>query len=167
MNLTVVFELNGDPVTAEVRPAARLVDLLRDVLGCTGTKIGCEEGECGACTVVVDDKPVNSCLYLAADIDGRNVVTIEGSGEEERLDDIKRVFVEHGAVQCGFCTPGMIMRTYAFLREFDAPTEDDIRRSIEGNICRCTGYFKILDAIRELACGRAAAGVAPVGGDDR
>lgn len=164
MNLTVAFELNGEPVTAEVRPSTRLVDVLRDVFGNTGTKIGCEEGECGACTVVVDDKPVNSCLYLAADVDGRNVVTIEGSGEEGRLDDIKRVFVEHGAVQCGFCTPGMIMCTYAFLRDFDAPTEDDMRRSIEGNICRCTGYIKIIDAIREL---RDARRPTPVGGGGR
>jgi carbon-monoxide dehydrogenase small subunit len=150
------FELNGQRVSADISPAARLVDVLRDIFGLTGTKVGCEEGECGACTVVVDGMAVNSCLYLAADVEGKQVVTIEGVEEDALLEEVSKVFVASGAVQCGFCTPGMIMRTYAFLRENADPSEEDILRSIEGNICRCTGYVKIVEAIRTLAAGRVA-----------
>jgi aerobic-type carbon monoxide dehydrogenase small subunit (CoxS/CutS family) len=156
--MRVRFTLNGESASAEIAPAARLVDLLRGVFGLTGTKVGCEEGECGACTVVVDGVAVNSCLYLAADIEGRQVVTIEGVDRNEELSEVARVFVASGAVQCGFCTPGMIMRAYAFLQENGDPTEAEIRRSIEGNICRCTGFVKIVDAIRTLAQGRRATG---------
>jgi carbon-monoxide dehydrogenase small subunit len=151
----VRFRLNGEPVAETVPPGLRLVDLLRDRLGLTGTKIGCEEGECGACTVVVDGKAVNSCLVLAAEVDSCDVITIEGLQANGDLHPIHRAFVEAGAVQCGFCTPGMIMRTYAFLQECPDPTEDEIRRSIEGNLCRCTGYVKILEAIRRLVQERA------------
>jgi carbon-monoxide dehydrogenase small subunit len=154
----VHFTLNGEEVNADVAPATRLVDLLRDAFELTGTKVGCEEGECGACTVIVDGEAINSCLYLAADVEGKEVVTIEGLGDDGVLDDVERVFVESGAVQCGFCTPGMIMRTYAFLRENESPSEQDIRRSVEGNICRCTGYVKIIDAIKTLVAARIGAG---------
>jgi carbon-monoxide dehydrogenase small subunit len=153
----VRFTLNGDEVNANVVPATRLVDLLRDVFELTGTKVGCEEGECGACTVIVNGEAIDSCLYLAADVEGKEVVTIEGLGGDGVLDEVERVFVESGAVQCGFCTPGMIMRTYAFIRENENPSEEDIRRSIEGNICRCTGYVKILDAIKTLVAARIGA----------
>jgi len=154
----VHFTLNGEEVNADVAPATRLVDLLRDAFELTGTKVGCEEGECGACTVIVDGEAINSCLYLAADVEGKEVVTIEGLGDDGVLDEVERVFVESGAVQCGFCTPGMIMRTYAFLRENESPSEQDIRRSVEGNICRCTGYVKIIDAIKTLVAARIGAG---------
>lgn len=145
------FELNGEDVSLSVPPGLRLVDLLRDRLGLKGTKVGCEEGECGACTVVVDGAAVNSCITLAADVDGCEVITIEGLRGDGGLHPIEQAFVEAGAVQCGFCTPGMVMRTYAFLKENPSPGEQDIRRSIEGNVCRCTGYVKILDAVRRLA----------------
>jgi carbon-monoxide dehydrogenase small subunit len=154
--MIVRFELNGENASADIGPAARLVDVLRDVFGMTGTKVGCEEGECGACTVVVDGVAVNSCLHLAADVEGKRVVTIEGLEQNGVLDEVSKVFVASGAVQCGFCTPGMIMRIYAFLRENADPTEEEIKRSIEGNICRCTGYVKILDAIRTLATSQVA-----------
>jgi carbon-monoxide dehydrogenase small subunit len=154
----VRFTLNGEAVSTDIAPATRLVDLLRDEFELTGTKVGCEEGECGACTVLVDGEAINSCLYLAADVEGKPVVTIEGLAGEGGLDDVERAFVESGAVQCGFCTPGMIMRTYAFLRENADPSEEEIRRSIEGNICRCTGYVKILEAIRSLAASRSGGG---------
>jgi carbon-monoxide dehydrogenase small subunit len=153
--MNVQFKLNGECASADIAPAARLVDVLREDFGLTGTKVGCEEGECGACTVVVDGVAVNSCLYLAADVDGKQVVTIEGLQENGGLGEVERVFVDSGAVQCGFCTPGMIMRIYAFLQENTDPSDDDIKRSIEGNICRCTGYVKIVDAIRTLAAGQS------------
>ena len=154
--MMVQFILNGENESVDITPAARLVDVLRDGFGLTGTKVGCEEGECGACTVVVDGEAVNSCLYLAADAEGKQVVTIEGLERNGLLGEVERVFVESGAVQCGFCTPGMIMRIYAFLQENPDPDEEQIKRSIEGNICRCTGYVKIVDAIRTLAAGRVA-----------
>ena len=149
MNVDLI--LNGEKVSAQIDPATRLVDLLRETFEFTGTKVGCEEGECGACTVLVNGVAVNSCLYLAADADGTEVLTIEGLGAKGEVDQVIKTFVESGAVQCGFCTPGMIMRAYAFLKENDSPTKEEIKRSIEGNICRCTGYVKIIDAIETLA----------------
>ena len=155
--MTVRFTLNGDSVSANIAPVARLVDVLRNVFGLTGTKTGCGEGECGACTVIVDGVAVNSCLYLAAEVEGKSVVTIEGVQGDPLLQQVSKAFVAAGAVQCGFCTPGMIMRTYAFLQEHDDPSEQEIRRSIEGNICRCTGYVKILEAIRTLIADQSRA----------
>jgi len=144
--------VNGEPVKAAVRPAERLVDLLRDRLDLKGTKTSCGEGECGACTVLVDDVAVNSCLYPAAEAHGRSVTTIEGlKGENGGLHPAVAAFVELGAVQCGFCTPGMVLRAWSFVQENPNPTEDEIRRSVEGNICRCTGYVKIVEAIQRLA----------------
>ncbi len=143
--------INGELVKARVQPAERLVDLLRERLGLKGTKTGCEEGDCGACTVLVDGVAVNSCLFPAVEAAGRAVTTIEGlQGTNGELHPAVKAFVELGAVQCGFCTPGMILRAWAFVGENPNPTEDQIRRSVEGNICRCTGYVKIIDAVRRL-----------------
>ena len=146
------FTLNGDPVSARVSPALPTVRLLRETLGLTGTKPGCSEGECGACTVLLDGKAVNSCLVPAALLEGRELVTIEGlAASDGSLHPVQRAFVERGAIQCGFCTPGMIMRTLAFLGEHRHPTDTEIARAIEGNLCRCTGYVKIQEAIRSAA----------------
>jgi carbon-monoxide dehydrogenase small subunit len=152
------FRLNGHSAWAGVPPAQPASKLLRSKLGLTGTKPGCGEGECGACTILLDGEAVNSCLIPAALLDGREVVTIEGlETPDGALHPVQRAFVESGAVQCGFCTPGMILRTVAFLREFPQPTEQQIARAVEGNLCRCTGYVKILDAIRAAAAeGRGA-----------
>lgn len=151
------FTLNGHPVSATVLPTRPVVDLLRGEFRLTGTKPGCGEGECGACTILLDGKAVNSCILPAAVLDGRDVVTIEGLGAPDgALHPVQRAFVEAGAVQCGFCTPGVIMRAVAFLRECPRPTDEQIARCIEGNLCRCTGYVKIQQAIRSAA--EAAAG---------
>jgi carbon-monoxide dehydrogenase small subunit len=157
------FTLNGAPAVAQVPAALPVAKLLRGRFGLTGTKPGCGEGECGACTILLDGEAVNSCLLPAALLDGREVVTIEGLERPDgSLHPVQRAFVSVGAVQCGFCTPGMILRTVAFLREHPRPTDEQIRRSIEGNLCRCTGYVKIHDAIRsaaaELASSEAGGG---------
>ena len=136
--------------TLTVDACETLLDVLRDRLGFTGTKRGCDMGECGACTVLLDGKPVNSCLLLAAEAAGRDIVTIE-SLAGSTLHPIQSAFVENGAVQCGFCTPGMILTAKAFLDQCPAPTEDDVRQAISGNLCRCTGYRKIVDAILDAA----------------
>jgi len=154
--IEIRFTLNGDTVSASVLPSQAATQLLRETFGLTGTKIGCGEGECGACTILVDREAMNSCLFPAALLDGREVVTIEGiDAAEGSLHPVLRAFVDAGAVQCGFCTPGMIMRTVAFLREYPRPTDAQIARSIEGNLCRCTGYVKIQDAIRAAAAAVA------------
>lgn len=146
------FTLNGEPVSARVEPVLLAVELLRDTFGLTGTKPGCGEGECGACTILVDGEAVNSCIFPAARLDGGEVVTIEGlESSDGALHPVQRAFVEAGAVQCGFCTPGMIMRTVAFLRRNPRPTDAEIARSIEGNLCRCTGYVKIIAAVLDAA----------------
>jgi carbon-monoxide dehydrogenase small subunit len=150
--IEIRFKLNGSPVTARVAPAMPTAKMLRGQFGLLGTKPGCGEGECGACTILLDGEAVNSCLLPAPLLEGREVTTIEGLGETDAtLHPVVRAFVEAGAVQCGFCTPGMIMRTVAFLRECPNPTEADIARAVEGNLCRCTGYVKISDAIRTAA----------------
>ncbi len=154
--IEIRFTLNGDTVSASVPPAQPVTQLLRETFGLTGTKTGCGEGECGACTILVDGEAMNSCLLPAALLDGREVVTIEGlDAPDGSLHPVPRAFVDAGAVQCGFCTPGMIMRTVAFLREHPRPTDEQIARSIEGNLCRCTGYVKIQDAIRAAAAAVA------------
>lgn len=129
----------------------RLLDFLRDELGLTGTKEGCGEGECGACTVIIDGKAVNSCLVLLPEIDGSEVTTIEGLSKDGELDTIQKAFVDEGAVQCGFCTPGMIMSAKALLDRNDSPSDEEIMEAIEGNLCRCTGYYKIVQAIKTAA----------------
>ena len=143
----VSFILNGERKEAEVSPEMTLLELLREVLGLTGTKEGCGEGECGACTVLLDGRPVYSCLLLAAQVDGREVETIEGVGTEEEPHPLQRAFVRKGAVQCGFCTPGMIMTAKALLEENPKATRSEIREAIAGNLCRCTGYWQIIEAI--------------------
>jgi len=124
-----------------------LAEFLREELGLTGTKIGCNEGECGACTVILSGKAINSCLVLAMEADGAEVLTIEGLSQGENLHPLQQAFLEAGAVQCGFCTPGMILTAKALLEENPNPTESEVRKGIEGNICRCTGYNRIIDAI--------------------
>ncbi|MEA3355957.1 MAG: (2Fe-2S)-binding protein [Candidatus Bipolaricaulota bacterium] len=143
--------INGEPIQREVRVEDRLLDLLRNDLHLTGTKEGCGEGECGACTVLIDGKAVNSCLVLAPQVDGKEVLTIEGLAAGDALHPIQRAFVEKGAVQCGFCTPGFIMSTYALLRQNPSPSDEEIKSALEGNLCRCTGYTKILEAVHYAA----------------
>jgi carbon-monoxide dehydrogenase small subunit len=130
-----------------VHPNRTLLDLLRYDLGLTGTKEGCDEGDCGACTVIVNRKVVTSCIVLAVEVDGATITTIEGMQKGDALHPIQQAFVDSGAVQCGFCTPGMILTTKALLDEFPDPSEEDIKHYLEGNLCRCTGYTKILDAV--------------------
>lgn len=143
----IEFSLNGRPVTLTVPVPMTTLSMLRDELKMTGTKLGCGEGECGACTIIVDGRSVNSCLMLAVDCDGRELTTIEGLLTEDGLSLLQREFVEHGAVQCGFCTPGMIMQGTWLLAGNPEMTPEEVARGIEGNICRCTGYRKVIDAI--------------------
>ncbi len=149
-NYELRMTLNGQDVQITVEPSATLAYVLREQLGLTGTKIGCEEGECGACTVLVDGRPVNSCIYPALKAAGRRVLTIEGLSADGDLHPLQRAFVEHGAVQCGYCTPGVILSAVALLTETPHPTEEEIRRAISGNLCRCTGYLKIVQAIQAV-----------------
>ena len=143
----LTMTLNGESVTVEVEPFEILVDVLRDKLGLTGTKIGCNEGECGACTVIMDGQAVLSCLLPAMKAHGREVVTIEGLSRDGELHPLQRAFIEKGSVQCGYCTPGMIMSAKALLDENPQPNPDEIEEAIAGNLCRCTGYFQIIEAI--------------------
>ena len=145
------FFVNGEAVSLEVEPQRRLLDILREDLGLTGTKEGCAEGECGACTVMLDDLAVHSCLTLAAQLQGRHVTTIEGLEKNGELDILQRCFVEEIAVQCGFCTTGMIMSAKALLLKNPAPTPDEIRTALSGNICRCSGYVQIVNAVSRAA----------------
>jgi aerobic carbon-monoxide dehydrogenase small subunit len=149
--LLVRLTVNGTERVADVPPSATLVELLREELGLKGTKVGCGRGECGACTVLLDGKPVNSCLVFAAQCEGRDVVTIEGLADGDAPSALQRAFVEAGAVQCGFCTPGMIMSAHALLSDERPPTREAIAEAISGNLCRCTGYVKIVDAIERAA----------------
>lgn len=144
----VRFTVNGMKVKVLVNPYTSLAEILRDHLGLRGTKIGCNDGECGACTVIMNRLPVNSCLVLAPQLDGSEVLTIEGVEAIPELAQIQQNFVKFGAVQCGFCTPGMIMSAVALLSKNEHPSDDEIREAIAGNLCRCTGYQKIVDAIR-------------------
>lgn len=147
------FMVNGESVTLDVLPFATLLDVLRNDLELTGTKYGCGEGECGACSVLLDGKVVNACLVLALGCAGKEVLTIEGLASRGELHPIQKAFVEQGAIQCGFCTPGMIMTAYAILKGNPSPSAYEIKRGLEGNLCRCTGYRKIVDAVLSLADG--------------
>ena len=152
MKTEITFNLNGTDVRATIRGDERLLDVLRGPLSQTGVKEACGEGECGACTILVDGRAVNSCLYPAPEAHGRRVTTIEGlQGTHGRLSPIQRAFVEHGAIQCGFCSPGMILSATALLAERPDPTDDEIREALAGNICRCTGYVQIIESVREAA----------------
>jgi len=152
MRKNISFILNGKEVSAEVEPSMTLLELLREEFGLIGTKEGCGYGECGACTVIMDDKSVNSCLVLAIQADDKNILTVEGlASEDGTLHPLQKAFVEHGAVQCGFCTPGMLMSAKALLDEKPQPTEKEIRAGMAGNLCRCTGYVKIVEAIKAVS----------------
>lgn len=152
MKKAIHFTLNGREVSVEVESHKMLLQVLRDNLRLTGSKDGCGQGECGACTVLVDGISVDSCLYPAFEMEGKSVTTIEGLvGEGNKLHPIQEAFVENGGVQCGFCTPGMIMSAKALLDENPDPTDEEIRKGISGNLCRCTGYIQILDSIRKAA----------------
>ncbi len=142
------FTLNNKAVRTSVRPEMTTLKMLREVMGLTGTKSGCEEGECGACTIIVDGQSRNACLMFAIDCDGRDVVTIEGlEAEGGGLTPLQQRFVEHWATQCGFCTPGMVMQAHHLLQRHPGASRADIARGLEGNLCRCTGYSKIVDAV--------------------
>jgi carbon-monoxide dehydrogenase small subunit len=143
----VTIEVNGVEYTRVIKANVLLVNFLRDELDLTGTKKGCELGDCGSCTVLLNDRPVNSCLVLAIECDGMKVTSIEGLANTESLDIIQQKFVEFGAVQCGYCTAGMIMSAKALLMRNPKPTEDEVRAGISGNLCRCTGYINIIKAI--------------------
>jgi len=148
---TLSMTVNSAPVSVEVEADELLVDVLSDRLGLTGTKIGCNEGECGACTVIMHGKPVLSCLIPALRAQGQEIVTIEGLSDGDRLHPLQQAFVEHGAVQCGYCIPGFILSAKALLDRNPHPTRDEIKEAVAGNLCRCTGYVKILDAIESVA----------------
>jgi len=151
--LLIKFTVNGKKKEVETTISTRLLDLLRDDLHLTGTKEGCGKGECGACTVIMNGELIASCLVLAPQADGAVITTIEGIGSGDHLDPIQEAFIETGAVQCGFCTPGMILAAKKLLEENSQPDEEEIKRGISGNLCRCTGYQKIFDAIK-LAANR-------------
>ena len=149
----ISFTVNGERAEGFAEPRKTLADFLREELGLTGTKLGCEHGVCGACTVLMGGDAVRSCLLLAVQVEGAEIVTIEGLASEGMLHPIQEAFWDHHALQCGFCTPGFIMSTYAFLAENPVPTEEEIRRALSGNICRCTGYQGIFRAVRALVRG--------------
>ncbi len=145
------IKVNGDWVEAYVKPYQTLLEFLREELGLTGTKEGCGVGECGACTVILNGEPVKSCLVLAVEADGADVRTIEGMTSSGKLHPVQEAFIKTGAVQCGFCTPGMVMASYALLSEKPDPTEEDIKEALAGHLCRCTGYESIIEAIKLAA----------------
>jgi carbon-monoxide dehydrogenase small subunit len=157
MAKTVQLEMNvnGEETRIEIQPGATLAQVLREQLGLTGAKIGCGEGICGACTVLIDGMPVNSCIYAATKAAGRQVRTVEGLSHGGQLHLLQRAFVEHGAVQCGYCTPGLLLSAAALLERNPHPTEEEIRRAISGNLCRCTGYTKVIKAIQAASQSRA------------
>lgn len=157
----LTLAVNGDRYTRVVKANLTLTNLLRDELDLTGTKKGCELGDCGSCTVLLDGLPVDSCLVLAVEADGREVTTIEGVAQNGQLDALQESFVNHGAVQCGYCTPGMILSAKALLTRNPRPTETEVRAAIGGNLCRCTGYVHIVEAVTAVAEGRVAPGDEP------
>lgn len=142
------FTLNGENVSLDIEDNITLLKLLRETLNLTGTKEGCGQGDCGACTVLVNGKTVNSCIFLAVNVDGANVITIEGLAKNGQPDVIQQSFVDNGAVQCGFCIPGMVLSAKALLDVNDDPSDEEIKRSISGNLCRCTGYVRIVESIK-------------------
>jgi aerobic carbon-monoxide dehydrogenase small subunit len=150
--ISIQLRVNSKDYTLSIAPNARLLDVIREDLGLTGTKEGCSIGECGACTLLMDGKKVNSCMVLAAQADGAEILTIEGvNGSDGELHPLQKAFIDAGAVQCGFCTPGMIMSALELLNDNLEPTEDEIKEAISGNLCRCTGYKQIVDAVQLAA----------------
>jgi aerobic-type carbon monoxide dehydrogenase small subunit (CoxS/CutS family) len=151
MKVPVALRVNGTAYELEVEPGRTLLHAVRDGLGLTGAKEGCDDSECGACMMLLDGKPVNACSYLAAQADGREVTTVEGLADGEELAPLQRAFLEHGGVQCGFCTPGMLISATVVLASSPHPTEDEVRIALAGNLCRCTGYDGIVKAVLEVA----------------
>jgi carbon-monoxide dehydrogenase small subunit len=152
MKQTIRFILNGESMEVEIEPHLTLIQLLREKLELIGTKEGCGMGECGACTVLLNGKTVNSCIFPAIEVDGKAVTTIEGLADAQgNLHPIQKAFIEYGAIQCGFCTPGMVLSAKALLDENQKPTEEEIRNGIAGNLCRCTGYIQIVQAIKAVS----------------
>jgi carbon-monoxide dehydrogenase small subunit len=145
------LQVNGFEYDLLIKPHWTLVDVLRDELGLTGTKKGCGKGECGACTVIVDGEAILSCLFLAVRAQGKRILTIEGLAREGKLDFLQEAFVQYGAIQCGYCTPGMIMTSSAFLSKNPLPSEEEIKKALSGNLCRCTGYVKIIEAVKNAS----------------
>ena len=158
MKRLITLNVNGETVEAAVEPNRTLIQFLREDLGLTGTKHGCGLGDCGACTVILDGKPVNSCLVLAIQANGRHVLTIEGLAENGKLHPIQQAFVDKGAIQCGFCSPGMILAATALLAEHPEPTDAQIRDALVGNLCRCTGDVQIVETVRTAARRRVLGG---------
>jgi carbon-monoxide dehydrogenase small subunit len=148
---TITLTLNGQPLTAEVEPHTLLVDFLRTDRGLTGTHVGCDTSQCGACTVLLDGRSARSCAVLAVQVDGAEVITIEGMGSPEAPHPIQQAFMQCHGLQCGFCTPGMVMATASLLRECPAPSDEQIVHGLEGNLCRCTGYVNIVESVRVAA----------------
>ena len=155
MSITIKTKINGQSVIAGAEASASLLEFLRDTLEMKGSKLCCNTGECGACTIIFNGKPINSCVTMAADANGAEITTIEGLAEGEKLHPVQQAFIDTGAVQCGYCTPGYIMSVKALLDRTTKPTPEDIEEAVSGNICRCTGYAKIVDAI-QLAADRIA-----------
>jgi carbon-monoxide dehydrogenase small subunit len=153
MKQILSFTLNGLPVDAIVRPTETLLDVLREKLGVTGPKRGCDDGDCGTCTVLIDGEPVRSCLTIALTVEGKEVLTVEGLSMDGDLHPLQKAFYEHGAFQCGFCTPGMLMSAKALLDSNPNPSRDEIRIYMSGNLCRCGGYEEIIEAIQAVAAG--------------
>jgi aerobic-type carbon monoxide dehydrogenase small subunit (CoxS/CutS family) len=149
--MNIRIELNGEKVDIDASPQTSLVDMLRDHLNINSVKKGCESGECGACTVLLDGIPVTSCIILAPQAEGHRITTLEGLEHNPLMIDLREAFIENGAIQCGFCTPGMLISSYALLRDNPNPTAEEVKIGIEGNICRCTGYTKIIEAILDAA----------------
>lgn len=149
--MKIRFTLNGKELLIHAPPDRRVVDLLREDLGLSGTKEGCGSGECGACAILVDGEARLSCLMLAAQLEGRSIITVEGLSSERSLHPVQQAFVEAGAVQCGFCTPGMVLASVDFLQHHPMPTRAEIREALSGNLCRCTGYQKIVDAVERVS----------------
>ncbi|MBI3921287.1 MAG: (2Fe-2S)-binding protein [Armatimonadetes bacterium] len=151
----IELTVNGEKYSLEVEGRERLLEVVRSRLNITGPKEGCSTGDCGACTMVVNGKPVTSCLVLAVAVNGAEVTTVEGIGNAAKLDPVQKAFVEHGGIQCGICTPGFVVMTKAFLEENPHPTEEEIRFGLSGNLCRCTGYAKIVESVMAVAASDA------------
>ena len=155
--MTIVMKVNGCPEKLTIMPNRTLLNVLREELDLTGAKPGCEAGECGACKVIVNGRPVNSCMILAVEMDGAEIITIEGLACGDELDEMQQAFIDQFALQCGYCTPGMILMGKALLMENPDPTEDEVKEYISGNLCRCTGYTNIVQAILSVAAARKEA----------
>jgi aerobic-type carbon monoxide dehydrogenase small subunit (CoxS/CutS family) len=158
MKVAATLKVNGIAYPVEIEPHASLLRTVRDQIGLTGAKEGCDDSECGACMMLLDGKPVNSCSYLALQAEGREVTTVEGLAPPGELSELQQAFLEHGGVQCGFCTPGMLISATALLKRSSTPSEEEVRTSLAGNLCRCTGYEGIVKAVLTLDRGSATGG---------